>query len=77
MAKRMYEPGSEVSYVYTAAEHEEVEKLRALYRDGCELLAQIGMHGKLDRDAACVDAFKSRMDDIDGGTYSKKAAGGS
>jgi len=53
--------GLPVVYLYTAAEHEEAEKLRALYRAA-----------SLD---GSVGAVNEALHAIDGGTYSTKVAG--
>lgn len=62
-------------YIYTAEEHAEVEKLRALYRAINPVIDYAGAHGSIlargDRMQAVMDVIYA----LDGGTYSKKVAG--
>jgi hypothetical protein len=62
-------------HVYTEAEHEEVQRLRALYVALHPMIAMLGLYGEIsarnDRVSAVMDALAA----IDGGTYNEKIGG--
>lgn len=61
----------EAIHIYTAAEHEEVERLRALYRAMREPMAMIGMDKHIGPFSDEAVALLDTMNALDGGTYSK------